>query len=146
MTARPTDASTFTVFPGLTVTVTSFDSVMVSSLVIEEVCSAPSVRLNPADTSATFGIPAVTVRLKVVSNLLVVLQVVDLVTDLLYVNLSSSSAVVPFLYSSDFIYSLFTYIPHTQTQKNTKNMDIVQEAHKIILNNQYRKYKLIYFV
>ena len=89
MTARPTDASTLTVFPAGTFTLTSSDSVMVSEEVIEEVCSAPTVKLNPPDTSTRSGIPAVTVRLTVNSILVVVLQVVDLVTDLLYVNFSS---------------------------------------------------------
>ena len=62
---------------------------MVSEEVIEEVCAAPTVTLNPPDTSTRSGIPAVTDTLTVVSILTVLLQVVDLVTDLLYNHLCS---------------------------------------------------------
>ena len=89
MTARPTDNSTLTVFPAGTFTLTSSDSVMVSEEVVEEDCSDPTVRLNPPDTSTRSGIPALTDMLTVDSILVVVLQVVDLVTDLLYVSFCS---------------------------------------------------------
>ena len=89
MSARPTVKLTLTVFRAGTVTLNSSDSVMVSEEVIEVVCAAPTVTLNPPDTSTRSGIPALTVRLMVDSILVVVLQVVDLVTDLLYAHLCS---------------------------------------------------------